>query len=62
VCEPGGADRTTLDGRPEEEDFALTYWRGGRPAAVLLVGRPAALPHARRLLAGATPEPERHAA
>lgn len=45
------ADATTLDGNPAERDFAVTFTRSGRPVAVLLVGRPAALPAARATLA-----------
>ena len=48
-----GADRTTLDGDPDACDFSVTYWRGGRPQAILLAGRSAELPGARRTIAGA---------
>lgn len=42
------ADAHTIDGDPESRDFAVTFTRAGRPIAALLVGRPHALPHARR--------------
>ena len=57
VGDPVGAEATTTDGDPDAADFTLTYWRQGRPVAVLLVGRPAELPQARRTVAGgAAPE------
>lgn len=61
VGEPAGAERTSLDGDPDAADFAITWWRGAVPAAVLLVGRPGELAEARRLVAGAR-TPERNAA
>ena len=45
-----GADRIEVDGDPDACDFSVTYWRGHRPAAVLLAGRPADLPAARRAI------------
>jgi NADPH-dependent 2,4-dienoyl-CoA reductase/sulfur reductase-like enzyme len=45
-----GADRVELDGDPDACDFRVTYWRGDRPCAVLLAGRPAELPGARRTI------------
>jgi hypothetical protein len=45
------ADRTTVDGDPDARDFSVTFSRAGAPVAVLLVGRPHRLPHARALLA-----------
>jgi NADPH-dependent 2,4-dienoyl-CoA reductase/sulfur reductase-like enzyme len=57
VGDTAGADRSTTD-RSAEDDFATTFFRGPVPVAVLLVGRPRALPEARRLV---TP-PERKAA
>jgi 3-phenylpropionate/trans-cinnamate dioxygenase ferredoxin reductase component len=45
------ADATALDGDPTARDFAITFTRAGAPVAVLLVGRPHELPHARALLA-----------
>jgi hypothetical protein len=53
-----------LDGDPERRDFSLTYFDDARVAAVLLVGRPAELPAARRAVAPASDEatPERNAA
>jgi 3-phenylpropionate/trans-cinnamate dioxygenase ferredoxin reductase subunit len=45
------ADRTTVDGDPAGRDFSVTFTRAGMPVAVLLVGRPHQLPHARALLA-----------
>ncbi len=45
------ADRTTVDGDPAARDFTVTFTRAGEPVAVLLVGRPHELPHARALLA-----------
>ena len=36
---------------PDACDFSVTYWRGGRPQAMLLAGRPAELPGARRTIA-----------
>jgi 3-phenylpropionate/trans-cinnamate dioxygenase ferredoxin reductase component len=45
------ADRTTVDGDPGARDFSVTFTRAGAPVAVLLVGRPHQLPHARALLA-----------
>ena len=62
VGEPAGAERTTVDGDPGGADFSVIYWHRARPVAVLLVGRPADLPQARRLVARAHPEPERSAA
>ena len=61
VGEPAGAERTSLEGDPDAADFAVTWWRGALPAAVLLVGRPGDLAQARRLVAGAR-TPERSAA
>ncbi len=57
VGEPQGANRVEIDGEPESRDFAATFWRGARPAAVLLVGRPAGLPAARRLVADSSSVP-----
>jgi 3-phenylpropionate/trans-cinnamate dioxygenase ferredoxin reductase subunit len=45
------ADRTAIDGDPAARDFTITFTRDGAPVAVLLVGRPHELPHARALLA-----------
>jgi len=45
------ADRTVVDGDPAARDFSVTFTRAGAPVAVLLVGRPHQLPHARALLA-----------
>jgi NADPH-dependent 2,4-dienoyl-CoA reductase/sulfur reductase-like enzyme len=45
-----GADSAELDGDPEADDFAVTYRRGGRAIAGLLVGRPQALPQLRKEL------------
>jgi 3-phenylpropionate/trans-cinnamate dioxygenase ferredoxin reductase component len=62
VGDTTGAERTTLDGDPGACDFAVTYWRGDRPAAILLAGRPSELPGARRMIAGADSNQERSAA
>jgi NADPH-dependent 2,4-dienoyl-CoA reductase/sulfur reductase-like enzyme len=49
------ADAVTIDGEPARRDFAATFTSTGRPVAVLLVGRPRALPQARQMiLNGAT--------
>ncbi len=45
------ADAAAIDGDPEARDFTVTFTRAGAPVAVLLVGRPHELPHARALLA-----------
>ena len=45
------ADDHVIDGDPERADFSVTYTRARQPVAVLLVGRPHALPAARALLA-----------
>ena len=45
------ADRARVDGDRDSRDFAVTFSRGDRPVAVLLVGRPHQLPAARALLA-----------
>jgi 3-phenylpropionate/trans-cinnamate dioxygenase ferredoxin reductase component len=45
------ADRATVDGDRDARDFTVTFSRGDRPVAVLLVGRPHLLPEARALLA-----------
>jgi NADPH-dependent 2,4-dienoyl-CoA reductase/sulfur reductase-like enzyme len=50
VGHAGLADGVTIDGDPAARDFAATYTRAGRPVAVLLAGRPQALPRARELL------------
>jgi hypothetical protein len=42
------ADRVTLDGDPAERDFQAEFTCSGTTVAVLLVGRPRALPEARR--------------
>jgi 3-phenylpropionate/trans-cinnamate dioxygenase ferredoxin reductase subunit len=47
------ADDLVIDGDPDREDFTVTYTRARQPVAVLLVGRPHALPAARALLAAA---------
>ena len=64
VGEPAGATSVVLDGDPERRDFSLTYFDDARVAAVLLVGRPAELPAARRAVAPAGDEAtsERNAA
>ena len=50
VGDPAGAHMTTLDGDLDACDFSITYWRGNQPAAILLAGRPAELPSARRAI------------
>jgi 3-phenylpropionate/trans-cinnamate dioxygenase ferredoxin reductase subunit len=45
------ADASSIDGEPASRDFRVTFTRAGAPVAVLLVGRPHELPHARALLA-----------
>lgn len=62
VGDTTGAEHTTLDGDPDACDFAVTYWRGDRPVAILLAGRPSELPDARGMIAGADPNHERSAA
>ena len=47
----GLADAVSIDGDPAARDFTAIYTRGDRPVAALLVGRPQALPDARRLIA-----------
>jgi NADPH-dependent 2,4-dienoyl-CoA reductase/sulfur reductase-like enzyme len=44
----GEADRIVLDGDPAARDFQAGFTRDGVPVAALLVGRPRALPEARR--------------
>jgi NADPH-dependent 2,4-dienoyl-CoA reductase/sulfur reductase-like enzyme len=46
-----GADSVEIDGEPEDSDFSVTYRRGGRAVAGLLVGRPHELPRLRKELA-----------
>jgi NADPH-dependent 2,4-dienoyl-CoA reductase/sulfur reductase-like enzyme len=48
------ADRVVIDGDPSARDFQAELTREGVPVAVLLVGRPRALPEARRRLMQAT--------
>jgi NADPH-dependent 2,4-dienoyl-CoA reductase/sulfur reductase-like enzyme len=48
------ADRVEIDGDPSARDFQAELTRGGVPVAVLLVGRPRALPEARKRLMQAT--------
>jgi 3-phenylpropionate/trans-cinnamate dioxygenase ferredoxin reductase subunit len=48
------ADRVVIDGDPAKRDFQAELTRDGVPVAVLLVGRPRALPEARRRLIQAT--------
>jgi 3-phenylpropionate/trans-cinnamate dioxygenase ferredoxin reductase subunit len=48
--DPSGADRHVLDGDPAAGDFEATFFRAGRPVAVVLAGRPGAVPAARRRL------------
>lgn len=45
-----GADRVEIDGDPRARDFQAELTRAGVPVALLLVGRPRALPDARRRL------------
>jgi NADPH-dependent 2,4-dienoyl-CoA reductase/sulfur reductase-like enzyme len=45
------ADDVSVDGAAAGRDFTAVYSRAGRPVAALLVGRPHALPEARRILA-----------
>jgi 3-phenylpropionate/trans-cinnamate dioxygenase ferredoxin reductase subunit len=42
------ADRVVVDGDPEARDFQVEFTRAGATVAVLLAGRPRALPEARR--------------
>jgi NADPH-dependent 2,4-dienoyl-CoA reductase/sulfur reductase-like enzyme len=48
------ADRVEIDGDPADRDFQAELTRAGSPVAFLLVGRPRALPEARRRLMQAT--------
>jgi 3-phenylpropionate/trans-cinnamate dioxygenase ferredoxin reductase subunit len=48
------ADRVAIDGDPATRDFEAELSCDGVPVAVLLVGRPRALPEARRRLLQAT--------
>ena len=50
VGDPSGARGTTLDGDLDACDFSVTYWHDNQPAAILLAGRPAELPSARRAI------------
>jgi NADPH-dependent 2,4-dienoyl-CoA reductase/sulfur reductase-like enzyme len=52
------ADRVEIDGDPATRDFQAELKRAGSPVAFLLVGRPRALPDARRRLMQATTETE----
>jgi NADPH-dependent 2,4-dienoyl-CoA reductase/sulfur reductase-like enzyme len=56
--DPRGADNRTVDGDPDAGDLAVTFHRAGRPVAITLVGRPGALPAARRRLRDAFPDQE----
>ena len=51
VGHAGLADAVSIDGDLSARDFTAIYTRGDRPVAALLVGRPHALPDARRLIA-----------
>ncbi len=63
VGDPRGADGAQLDGDPAANAFVLTYTRGARLVAAVLVDRPDALPQIRRRLrAGALPHDEGMAA
>jgi NADPH-dependent 2,4-dienoyl-CoA reductase/sulfur reductase-like enzyme len=46
-----GADSIEIDGEPESNDFSVTYRRGDKAVAGLLVGRPQQLPQLRKELA-----------
>jgi 3-phenylpropionate/trans-cinnamate dioxygenase ferredoxin reductase subunit len=46
-----GADSIEIDGEPEANDFSVTYRRGDKAVAGLLVGRPQQLPQLRKELA-----------
>jgi NADPH-dependent 2,4-dienoyl-CoA reductase/sulfur reductase-like enzyme len=50
VGDPSGARVTTLDGDLDACDFSVTYFNDNQPAAILLAGRPAELPSARRAI------------
>jgi 3-phenylpropionate/trans-cinnamate dioxygenase ferredoxin reductase component len=57
IGDPRDADRTRLDGDPQDRSFTLTYERAGRLVAAVLVDRPGALATLRRRLqAAARPE------
>jgi 3-phenylpropionate/trans-cinnamate dioxygenase ferredoxin reductase component len=60
VGDPADGTGVTLDGDPSARSFAATWWRGEKPVAVLLAGRPADLPAARRLVAEATADLHPH--
>lgn len=46
----GEADAMSIDGDPACRDFTVLWTRDGRPVAALLVGRPRAMPAARRAI------------
>ena len=50
VGDPSGAHSTTVEGDLDACDFSVTYWHDTQPAAILLAGRPAELPSARRAI------------
>lgn len=62
VGQAHGADGLAIEGSPAARDFTATFTSGGRPVAVLLVGRPHALPAARQLVQADTSQPEERTA
>ena len=48
VGHAGEADRVVIDGDPQARDFQVEFTRAGATVAVMLAGRPRALPEARR--------------
>ena len=50
------ADSMEIDGTPESRSFTATFTRDGRAVAALIVGRPRALPQARRQIEKGTHE------
>ena len=56
------AQLSLIDGDPAARDFTALYTRGDRPVAALLVGRPHALPEARRMITEGVAQPGEAAA
>jgi NADPH-dependent 2,4-dienoyl-CoA reductase/sulfur reductase-like enzyme len=62
VGHPRGAEAVLVEGDQRARDFTAVFHRGRTPVAALLVGRPAALPAMRRLIAGHPDHQQRRAA
>jgi 3-phenylpropionate/trans-cinnamate dioxygenase ferredoxin reductase subunit len=62
VGQTHGADGLAIEGSPAERDFTATFSTSDGPIGVLLVGRPHALPAARRLIQPAAAQPDERTA